>query len=115
MSKEMLFLCDTYTEFLQKNNLPHRCASELLYSSDTMNKLTVSQTYWLENFISTWDIIATHAQETTMNIIKLTDQQLEFLQDLVMFGYEMEVPQQKGWDVQTYDNMVDAVIGARAE
>ena len=66
MSKEMLFLCDTYTEFLQKNNLPHRCASELLYSSDTMNKLTVSQTYWLENFISTWDIIATHAQETTM-------------------------------------------------
>ena len=115
MSKEMLFLCDTYTEFLQKNNLPHRCASELLYSSDTMNKLTVSQTYWLENFISTWDIIATHAQETTMNIIKLTDQQLEFLQDLVMFGYEMEVPEQKGWDVQTYDNMVDAVIGARAE
>ena len=67
MSKEMLFLCDTYTEFLQKNNLPHRCASELLYSSDTMNKLTVSQTYWLENFISTWDIIALHAQETTMN------------------------------------------------
>ena len=115
MSKEMLFLCDTYTEFLQKNNLPHRCASELLYSSDTMNKLTVRQTYWLENFISTWDIIATHAQETTMNIIKLTDQQLEFLQDLVMFGYEMEVPEQKGWDVQTYDNMVDAVIGARAE
>ena len=115
MSKEMLFLCDTYTEFLQKNNLPHRCASELLYSSDTMNKLTVSQTYWLENFISTWDIIALHAQETTMNIIKLTDQQLEFLQDLVMFGYEMEVPEQKGWDVQTYDNMVDAVIGARAE
>ena len=115
MSKEMLFLCDTYTEFLQKNNLPHRCASELLYSSDTMNKLTVSQTYWLENFISTWDIIATHTQETTMNIIKLTDQQLEFLQDLVMFGYEMEVPEQKGWDVQTYDNMVDAVIGARAE
>ena len=115
MSKEMLFLCDTYTEFLQKNNLPHRCASELLYGSDTMNKLTVSQTYWLENFISTWDIIATHAQETTMNIIKLTDQQLEFLQDLVMFGYEMEVPEQKGWDVQTYDNMVDAVIGARAE
>ena len=115
MSKEMLFLCDTYTEFLQKNNLPHRCASELLYGSDTMNKLTVSQTYWLENFISTWDIIALHAQETTMNIIKLTDQQLEFLQDLVMFGYEMEVPEQKGWDVQTYDNMVDAVIGARSE
>ena len=70
MSKEMLFLCDTYTEFLQKNNLPHRCASELLYGSDTMNKLTVSQTYWLENFISTWDIIATHAQEVIMQTLK---------------------------------------------
>jgi len=24
-----------------------------------------------------------------------------------MFGYEMEVPEQKGWDIQTYDNLVD--------
>ena len=115
MSKEMLFLCDTYTEFLQKNNLPHRCASELLYSSDTMNKLTVSQTYWLENFISTWDIIALHAQETTMNTIKLTDQQLEYLQDVVLEAYSMDVAEQKDWDIQTFDNMVDAVCGARAD
>ena len=43
------------------------------------------------------------------NIIKVTDGQLEYLQDLVMFAYEMEVPEQKGWDVQTYDNMVDNV------
>ena len=45
-----------------------------------------------------------------MNVIKLTDGQLEYLQELVMFGYEMEVPEQKGWDVQTYDNLVDAVM-----
>jgi len=43
------------------------------------------------------------------NVIELTDGQLEYLQDLVMFAYEMEVPEQKGWDVQTYDNMVDNV------
>ena len=32
------------------------------------------------------------------NIIEVTDGQLEYLQELVMFAYEMEVPEQKGWD-----------------
>jgi len=27
-----------------------------------------------------------------------------------MFAYEMDVPEQKGWDVQTYDNLVDEVM-----
>jgi hypothetical protein len=27
-----------------------------------------------------------------------------------MFAYEMEVPEQKGWDIQTYDNLVDEVM-----
>ena len=44
------------------------------------------------------------------NVIELTDGQLEYLQDLVLFAYEMEVPEQKGWDIQTYDNLVDAVL-----
>ena len=44
------------------------------------------------------------------NIIEVTDGQLEYLQDLVLFAYEMEVPEQKGWDIQTYDNLVDAVL-----
>ena len=48
------------------------------------------------------------------NIIELTDGQLEYLQDLVMFAYEMEVPEQKGWDVQTYDNMVDNVTNGKS-
>ena len=45
-----------------------------------------------------------------MNKLELTDAQLDYLQELVMFAYEMEVPEQKGWDVQTYDNLVDEVI-----
>ena len=45
-----------------------------------------------------------------MNTRQFTDQQLEYLQDLVMFAYEMDVPEQKGWDVQTYDNLVDEVM-----
>jgi len=45
-----------------------------------------------------------------MNTLNLTDGQLGYLQELVMFGYEMEVPEQKGWDIQTYDNLVDEVM-----
>ena len=57
MSKEMLFLCDVLTDWCKKNKFPHRCASDLLYMEDTKGRLTGNQVYWLENFISTWDII----------------------------------------------------------
>ena len=45
-----------------------------------------------------------------MHTLNLTDGQLEYLQDLVMFAYEMQVPEQKGWDMNTYDNVVDEVM-----
>ena len=57
MSKEMLFLCDVYTKWLEQNELPHRCASELLYGIES-DRLTIGQRFWLEDFISTWDVIA---------------------------------------------------------
>ena len=59
MSKEMLFLCDVYDAWLDKNNLPHRCASDILYGQNAL-ALTPRQTYWLESFVSTWDVIAEH-------------------------------------------------------
>ena len=49
-----------------------------------------------------------------MNTLNLTDGQLSYLQELVMFAYEMEVPEQKGWDIQTYDNMVDNVTNGKS-
>ena len=45
-----------------------------------------------------------------MRQLNVTEGQLELLQDLVMFAYEMKVPEQKGWDIQTYDNLVDEVM-----
>ena len=45
-----------------------------------------------------------------MRQLTLTQPQLEYLQELVMFAHEMDVPEQKGWDVQTYDNLVDEVM-----
>ena len=45
--------------------------------------------------------------------IEVTSGQYEFLYDLVMMSYELNVPEQKGWDMQTYDNLVDNVCNAR--
>ena len=35
------------------------------------------------------------------------------LYDVIMMAYELDVPEQKGWDMQTYDNLVDNVCNAR--
>ena len=45
--------------------------------------------------------------------IEVTNSQYEFLYDLVMMAYELDVPEQKGWDVQTFDNLVDNVCQAK--
>ena len=46
--------------------------------------------------------------------IELTPTQYDYLYEMVMFGYEMDVAEQKGWDVQTYDNMVDNVCNGKS-
>ena len=46
--------------------------------------------------------------------IEITSGQYEFLYDLVMMAYELNVPEQKGWDMQTYDNMVDNVTNGKS-
>ena len=45
--------------------------------------------------------------------IEVTSGQYEFLYDLIMMAYELNVPEQKGWDMQTYDNLVDKVCQAK--
>ena len=37
--------------------------------------------------------------------IELTPTQYDYLYEVIMMAYELDVPEQKGWDVQTYDNM----------
>ena len=46
--------------------------------------------------------------------IELTQTQYDYLYEVIMFAYEMEVPEQKGWDVQTYYNMVDNVTNGQS-
>ena len=45
--------------------------------------------------------------------IEVSNLQYEYLYDLVMFAYEMNVPNEKGWDLQTFDNLVDNVCNAK--
>ena len=45
--------------------------------------------------------------------IELSTGQYEYLYDLIMTAYELNVPEQKGWDMQTYDNLVDNVCNAK--
>ena len=45
--------------------------------------------------------------------IELTPCQFDYLYEVIMFAYEMDVPEQKGWYIQTYDNMVDNVTNGK--
>ena len=45
--------------------------------------------------------------------IEVTSGQYDFLYDLIMMAYELNIPEQKGWDMQTYDNLVDNVCQAK--
>ena len=45
--------------------------------------------------------------------IQVTDSQYDFLYDLIMSAYELDIPTQKGWDMQTFDNLVDNVCNAK--
>ena len=45
--------------------------------------------------------------------IELTPTQYDYLYEVIMMAYELDVPEQKGWDVQTYDNMVDNVCNGK--
>ena len=44
--------------------------------------------------------------------IEVSNLQYQYLYDLVMFAYEKNLPNEKGWDLQTYDNRVDNVCNA---
>ena len=45
--------------------------------------------------------------------IQVTDSQYDFLYEVLMEAYSNDVAEQKGWDVQTFDNLVDNVCNAK--
>ena len=45
--------------------------------------------------------------------IEVTSSQYEFLYDVLMEAYANDVAEQKDWDVQTFDNLIDNVCQAQ--
>ena len=50
-----------------------------------------------------------------MNTIKVTDQQLEYLRDIVLEAYSLDVAEQKEWNEDSFEGLVDAICGAEIE
>ena len=45
--------------------------------------------------------------------IEVSNSQYDFLYEVLMEAYSNDVAEQKGWDVQTFDNLVDNVCDAQ--
>ena len=46
--------------------------------------------------------------------IELTPPQYDYAYELIMMAYELNIPEEKGWDMQTYDNLVDNVCNGKS-
>ena len=45
--------------------------------------------------------------------IELTPTQYDYLYEVIMFAYEMDVPEQKEWDLQNFYNMLHNVTNGK--
>ena len=52
-------------------------------------------------------------KQNPMNTIQVTDQQLEYLRDLVLEAYSNDVAEQKEWNEDSFEGLVDAICNAQ--
>ena len=45
--------------------------------------------------------------------IEITSSQYDYLYEVLMEAYSNDVAEQKGWDVQTFDNLIDNVCNGK--
>ena len=46
--------------------------------------------------------------------IEITSSQYDYLYEVLMESYSNDVAEQKGWDVQTFDNLIDNVCNGKS-
>ena len=46
--------------------------------------------------------------------IEITSSQYDYLYEVLMEAYSIDVAEQKGWDVQTFDNLIDNVCNGKS-
>ncbi len=64
-----------------------------------------------KNLVQT--IIKVIQSRTPMNTLKITDEQLEYLRDLVLEAYSNDVAEQKEWNEDSFEGLVDAICDAQ--
>ena len=64
-----------------------------------------------KNLVQT--IIKVIQSRTPMNTIQVTDEQLEYLRDLVLEAYSNDIAEQKEWNEDSFEGLVDAVCDAQ--
>ena len=64
-----------------------------------------------KNLVQT--IIKVNQSRSPMNTIKVTDEQLEYLRDLVLEAYSNDVAEQKEWNEDSFEGLVDAICDAQ--
>ena len=67
--------------------------------------------YWTH--LVQYSIIKVIQSRTPMNTLKVTDEQLEYLRDLVLEAYSNDVAEQKEWNEDSFEGLVDAVCEAQ--
>ena len=69
------------------------------------------QMYWTH--LVQYSILKVIQSRTPMNTLKVTDEQLEYLRDLVLEAYSNDVVEQKEWNEDSFEGLVDAVCDAQ--
>ena len=64
-----------------------------------------------KNLVQT--IIKVNQSRSPMNTLKVTDEQLEYLRDLVLEAYSNDVAEQKEWNEDSFEGLVDAICDAQ--
>ena len=52
-------------------------------------------------------------KQNPLNTLKVTDEQLEYLRDLVLEAYSYDVVEQKEWNEDSFEGLVDAICDAQ--
>ena len=69
--------------------------------------------YHLDQTFNLVQTIIKVIKQNPMNTLRVTDEQLEYLRDLVLEAYSNDVAEQKEWNEDSFEGLVDAICDAQ--
>ena len=83
------------------------------YDEPGMEVAGYYQMYHLDQTKNLVQTIIKVIKQNPMNTLKVTDEQLEYLRDLVLEAYSNDVAEQKEWNEDSFEGLVDAICNAQ--